>query len=187
MLDIYWICDIKRKDKIQDVWCQIFLCGGFLCHVGKHLNTIFLSYKCNFCILNGLLRCFDHLGCLSLFVIFFCIRKLLVLFLFNGNLCNLFSSFEKTCSLFCSKLISWEEIIRALVWLLLYFFHRQGNDRFLLFSCFTFFHSYEKHNCFFEFWWLSVISQWDVVDHWHGCIHYTSYLRKSGLFCLICC
>ena len=57
------------------------------------------------------------------------------------------------------------------------------------FYCFAlyFFHSYEKHNCFFRFWWLSVISQRDVVYHWHGYIHYTSYLRKSVSFCSTCC
>jgi len=144
--------------------------------------------------LNGLLRCFDHLQCLSLFVIFFCIRKLLVPFLFNGNLCNLFSSFEKTRSLFLFKINfvrrNYFELIFfwwALVSLLLYFFSSSGEWQVFIVLRFTFFIVMKNITVFFRFSWLSVISQRDIVDHWHGYIHYTSYLRKSGLFCSICC
>ena len=96
--------------------------------------------------MNGLLRCFDHLRCLSVFVIFFCIIKLLVPFLFNGNLCNLFSSFEKTRSLFLFKINfvrrNYFELIFfwwALVSLLLYFFSSSGEWQLFIVLRFTFF------------------------------------------------
>ncbi len=143
--------------------------------------------------MNGLLRCFDHLQCLSLFVIFFCIIKLLSRFCLMVNYVTVFRLLRKHVLFFCSKLISWEEII--LNW---YFFGEHWYRYFYIFFiirgmtgfyCFAlyFFHSYEKITVFFRFSWLSVISQRDIVDHWHGYIHYTSYLRKSGLFCSICC
>ena len=71
-------------------------CVAYFCAMlGNILMQFFWVTNVTFAFLNGLSPCFDYLRSLSLFSIFFCIRKLLVPVLFYGNLCNLFLSFGK--------------------------------------------------------------------------------------------
>jgi len=154
MLDVYCICDAKRRDKIYDVWCRILLCGGFLCHVGKHLNAIFLSYKCNFCIFEWCFSVFlSSMMSLSFFHFLLHKKTFSPVFL-TVTYVTSFLSFEKTRSLFLFKINFLRRHCLKSIFLYEHwycyfyiFFVIIGMTVFFVFALY-FFQSYEKHNRF---------------------------------------